>query len=583
MPYCVVGKDGEPPDPALRRLQEAITEQRNYLAAYEKPSENRAFETLRVLDDLNCRDLMFPNLTDQHDSRYWSIASWGVNHALRRIIPRTPSATTFRPHPSSPAIQEQADDFVFSCGVLELAERYEGWLREGVVAGEFRTHKIPGEGRTRDVLVLRSAMASHYDEEIGRAGLRWSSDRIVAKDRPIERRLEHRYRKLRAEMSARVSLLDGWRVSYTSTPEIDGHFLEWARLYLRRIFSQDLIGPDDRIGGRPFSRYVEVLTALSGQSQKHMAYCAILGGSHGPAHLRNLLTTHATRDVFISSLARSLDADTAEVGDILKSFILTAENLDVHTKSGETAWVPIVQASEKTLLLPVYGIDINPFLFLLTDLRARHERDWFRIANEREQRWIEELGAMFDGPRFQIHTRNLRLREEGRDLTDIDFAVLDRKTGELGLFQLKWQHPVGMDNRGRRSTGKNLIMESNRWVEALCGWLDRHGVDELLRRLGFEAVAAPSLQLFVLGRYQAHFTGYDGRDARAVWSDWGHFRRARVEGHRRSISQIAGALRATVARSTAAKQGESLMIPVGELGVVLNPSSEPTPPRDLQA
>jgi len=190
------------PDPALQMLEEAIAGQRNYLAAYEKPSANRAFETLRVLDDLNCRDLMFPALADKRDGRYESIASWGVNHALRRIIPRPPSAMSFSPHPSSPVIQEKADDFVFNCGVLELAERYEGWLREGVVTGELRTHTIPGEERMRDVLVLRSAMPSHYDEEIGRAGLRWSSDHIAAKDRSKERRLEQRYRKLRVEMAS---------------------------------------------------------------------------------------------------------------------------------------------------------------------------------------------------------------------------------------------------------------------------------------------------------------------------------------------------------------------------------------------
>ena len=565
-------------DPALRRLQAAIAEQRNYLAAYEAPSANRAFETLRVLDDLNCRDLMFSGLTEKDEGHRRSISSWGANHALRRIIPRTLSAEPFQPHPSSPTIQAQADDFVFSCGVLELAERYEGWLRKGVVTGDFRRHRIPGEDRERDVLVLRSAMASYSDEEIGRAGRRWASDQVWRKDRLAERMLERQYLKLRNELEKRVTLLDGWQMAYTSTPEINEHFLEWAKIYLRRIFSQDLIGPDDRIGGRFFSRYIDVLTLMSAWSQKHIAYAAILGGRHGPSQIRNLLTTFAPRDRYISAIAQMIDAETAEMSEVLKSFVLTAENLDVHTTGGDTAWTPVVQISEDTLLLPVYGIDINPFLFLLTDLRARYEKDWFRVANERERRWLTELEAIFQGSRYNAHTRNLRLREDGKDVTDIDFAVLDRKTVELGLFQLKWQHPVGMDNRGRRSAGRNLVQESNRWVQAVCGWLDRHGVDELLRRLGFEGVVSPSVHLFVLGHYQLHMTGFDDRDARAIWSDWGHFRRAKVEGHRRSISQIAGALRSTIARATAAKRGESLMIPVGELGVVLNPSSEPPPP-----
>jgi hypothetical protein len=555
-------------------LQEAVAEQRNYLAVYEAPSANRAFETLRVLDDLNCRDLMFPGMTEEKERRYRSISSWGANHALRRIIPRTLSTEPFEPHSSSATIQAQADDFVFRCGVLALAERYEGWLREGVVDGDLRRHQIPGEDRERDVLVLRSATASYSDEEIGRAGLRWASDLIWRKDRPAERKLEREYLKLRGEMEKRVTLSNGWQMIYSSTPEIDEHFMEWAKLYLRRIFSQDLIGPEDRIGGRPFSRYIDVLTVMSAWSQKHTAYAAILGGRYGVAQIRNLLTTCAGRDRYVSAIARAVDAHKDEVSEILRSFVLVNDNLDIHTKGGDPTWAPIVQASQDTLLLPVYGIDINPFLFLLTDLRARYERDWFRVANERERRWIAELEASFQGSRYNTHGQNPRLREQGKDVTDIDFAVLDRKTGELGLFQLKWQHPVGMDNRGRRSTGRNLVLESNRWVQAVCGWLDRHGLDELLRRLRFEGVDSPSVHLFVLGRYQVHITGFDGRDGRATWSDWGHFRRAKEEGHRRSISQIAGALRSILARATAEKGGEALMIPVGELRVVLNPSSQ---------
>lgn len=364
---------------------------------------------------------------------------------------------------------------------------------------------------------------------------------------------------------------------YSSTPEINEHFLEWAKLYLRRIFSQDLIGLEDEIGGRPFSRYIDILTIMSALSQKHIAYAAIIADRYGPDQIRNILTTYADRDLYVSTIAKIAGADASDVSEILKSFVLTVDNIDIHTNRGDTTWAPIVQASRGTLLLPVYGIDTNPFLFLLTDLRSRYEKDWFRVANERERRWIMELEASFQGARYNTHGRNLRLRDEGKDTTDIDFAVLDRKTCELGLFQLKWQHPVGMDNRGRRSAGRNLVLESNRWVQAVYDWLDRHGVEELLRRLRFKGVVSPSVHLFVLGRYQVHMTGFDSRDARATWSDWAHFQRAKVEGHRRSISQIAGALRSTLARAAAAKRGEALIIPVGELSVILNPSSESPP------
>jgi hypothetical protein len=236
----------------------------------------------------------------------------------------------------------------------------------------------------------------------------------------------------------------------------------------------------------------------------------------------------------------------------------------------------LVQASEETLILPIHGLDINPYLFLLTDLRYRYEADWFRLANNREARWIGELNDLFAEPGWCTYHRNLRLRDGGKELTDIDFAVYDETSNELGLFQLKWQHPVGMDNRGRRSAGKNLVEESNRWVEAVNSWLQRNGVHALMQRLGFKNRVPPTVQVFVLGRYHAHLTGFDRRDDRAVWSDWAHFRRARLElAGGATPTQLARHLRAALDQARSSKTGESLMFPLGDLALLVNPTSVP--------
>ena len=571
----MTGKNNEE-ERALAHLRQGLQDQRSYLSGYEQPSEARAFETLRALDDLFFRDLMEPRrVVEENERRFRSLSTWGVNQALRRIVPRRLTSGDFREFPSTTTIQAQADDFIFNCAALELGERYEGWLREGILSGEVRCHPKPdGEG-TLEVLVLRPALSSYSDEEIGLSGLNWSSRRIAAKDRGRERQLEQRHRRMSRDLGQRVELVGGWRVSCSTTPEIDSYFMDWARLYLRRIHSQELIAPDDMIGGRPFSRYLEVLTALSARSQKHIANAAILRARHPHVHIRNLLTSHIGREAFVSALAEFLDADTEDIEAILKSMTLSSENLDTHTSGSATAWAPIVQASAGTMLLPNYGLDINPFLFLMADLRVRHERDWFRIANDREGRWIEEICRLFDGPRWQTHGRNLKLRSNGRVETDIDFAILDQKTNELALFQMKWQHPTGFDNRARRSAGKNFIEESNRWIETVNSWLDRFGAAELRKRLGFDDLGTPDVRLFVLGRYHAHYAGFDGHDARAVWSDWAHFQRVRSHAPRRSLSQLASDLQSVVNQSRSGKKGESLMLPVGNLAIVFNPLSVP--------
>lgn len=190
----------------------------------------------------------------------------------------------FRDFPSNEDNQSKADDFVFNCGVLGLSERFEGWLEEGILTGEVRPYPKPE--RLRNVVVLRSAETSCFDEEIGMAGLRWAADSRWREDRRVELGLEHRHREIEPELEGRVQLVNGWQITYSSTHEIDTYFSEWARLYLRRIFSQDMIGSDEVIGGKPFSRYVEVLTALSTRCQKHIAFAAILRSRHPSVHIR---------------------------------------------------------------------------------------------------------------------------------------------------------------------------------------------------------------------------------------------------------------------------------------------------------
>lgn len=380
---------------------------------------------------------------DKIERQFRAISTWGVNHALRRIVPKIPASRPFRDFPSQATIQAQADDFVVNCATLGLSERFEGWLREGILVGELCLQPKPERQGVSDVLVLRSVAPSYSDEEIGLAGLRWAGEQRLAEDRSLEFVLEERHRKLEPALERHVDLVNGWRVIYESTKEIDDHFLEWGQFYLRRIFSQDMIAPDDVMGGRPFSRYVEVLSALSGRSQKHIAFAAILRARYPSVHIRNLLTSHSDRESFIESLAGYMDADRTEIESILASLILSGDNLEVHTRGDETAWAPIVQASTDTLILPTYGLDINPFLFLLTDLRSRYEKDWFRVANNRERRWIDEIEKLFEEPRWQTNGRNLRLREGGKDLTDIDFAIYERKANELALFQLKWRTRSG--------------------------------------------------------------------------------------------------------------------------------------------
>ena len=247
----------------------------------------------------------------------------------------------------------------------------------------------------------------------------------------------------------------------------------------------------------------------------------------------------------------------------------------MHTGSADTAWAPIVRSSHENCILPLYGLEINPFLFLLTDLEAKYSQDWFRAANNREQRWLADLKLVFPSARWSINDRNLKLREGGRTVTDLDFIAYDSRNNELAIFQLKWQRPVGVDNRARRSAGKNLVAGGNKWIKAVLRWIEKHGADELARRAGISIKPSVQIELFVIARYNAFFSGYADHDEKAVWADWNHFLKVRMEAPEASVSQMAEMLKMQTEKIASSFSGESYMLPILNLAILLNPTSEP--------
>jgi hypothetical protein len=306
-----------------------------------------------------------------------------------------------------------------------------------------------------------------------------------------------------------------------------------------------------------------------------LCYTSLLKHRLPHLSLRNLLTAFTPVDDLVKWIAGQVDADTPTIGHLLEHLTLRPENVAHHTSGGDTAWAPVVRASGKFFILPIYGLEINPFLFLLNELRGRYEKDWFRAANNREKRWIAELQKLFVPSRWHTNGRNLRLGDGERVLTDIDFAVWDTVNNELGIFQLKWQQPIGLDNRARRSAGSNLMANGNRWTETVSAWLNANSALDLAKRLGFRAPRAPVVRLFVIARHHAYFSGFGRHDDRAVWTDWSHFLKIRVEDPDTSLSRLATLLENTIATERPSADHERYMLPLPELAVVLNPKAVP--------
>ncbi|MET3395791.1 hypothetical protein ABIC33_006468 [Variovorax sp. 1140] len=562
-------------EPVLERAQtllsEAIEAQRFRLKGYERPSELLALETVRAIDYMYCGGL-FPRREQGkrlHPGQK-AIMSSGVNDALQRILPTTPNSGPFKPFLSSPATQAKADDFLFDCGLLSLAERQQSFLREGLLQPVIDGRRIEG----MKILVLTAADPSLYREAVGWAGLEWDSEQTMLADRSHEEDLENRHRSMLPTLAAQIEAA-GSTQSYVTSQTTDRYFHEWAEIYLRRMPYRDLLDPGERIGGRVFSDYVAVIEALSAMAQMRLCYAGLLKHRDRRLDLRNLITGAAPHKELIEAVANFLDAETAEVQHLIGHLMLDRENRNAHLERGDTAWASVIRTSSAMCLLPTYGLDINPFLFLLNDLRWKYEKDWFRAANLREPRWIPDLERLFQAPRWQCTRRGVKLTRGSKTVTDIDFAAYDNETGEVAVVQLKWQQPVAADQRIRRSTGRNLMQEGNRWVADVHDWVAEFGVRELVSRLGFKTARISVSKAFVLARYGAHFSGFAGLDERAIWADWAHFQKVRTANLAASPTAFAYALAAEIGAAKDRAAPESLAFPLPNLAIVVNPTHRP--------
>ena len=559
----------------LAFLDAKIEEQALELAQWRRPSETLIFEVLRAIDFAYCEELFSNDEKQDFTARlHQTLLTYGVNRALATMMPDQLMDNPFVLFPSRPDTQEKSDFFLLKCGILERAGQLRGLLAEGLLSARLDTPPQISP-LIRNILVLKTDHPSILQQSVSRTQRRWLSERFSEHDSPWERELEKRHVELLPTLEKQVEAVNGWGMTYSSTNELDRYFLEWGQVYLRRMWSQDLLAADERIGGCQFNEYLGVLAALSGRSQKHLCYAMILKQRHPELNMRNLLTTFAPYDEFLVSLARFLDTDTLYLQKLLASLTLEPVNKIHHVDSGQPAWAPIVRVTHQHCLLPMYGLEINPFMFLLNDLEARYPKEWFQAANNREARWLRELRGMFGGRRWQVAERPVVLRDGGRVVTDIDFLVYDVDSNETGVFQLKWQKPVGADTRARRSAARNLVTEGNRWIGAVSNWLERNGVAELGRRAGIKFKAGAHVEFFVLARYEAMFPGVIERSAAATWSDWAHFLRVIAGNRRSSPRQLCRLIQEEAKRIQAKNEDESTLMPLGDLSILLNPEREP--------
>jgi hypothetical protein len=171
----------------------------------------------------------------------------------------------------------------------------------------------------------------------------------------------------------------------------------------------------------------------------------------------------------------------------------------------------VIELCDGYLLTPVSGAFRNPFngIRMLRESTSSSIQNAFR--EHREEWMAEDLYALFEGPRFQRVPGQTKLRRDGRVVTDIDAAIFDNATGDLVLFQLKWQDFTSSSIRTQRSKAKNFSDQVQGWAKKTASWIDQFGAAALCRALKIRlptGVGLRYIRLMAIGRSNARFRSY---------------------------------------------------------------------------
>lgn len=326
----------------------------------------------------------------------------------------------------------------------------------------------------------------------------------------------------------------GVMVAYDARIEVDKHYMAEA-LSLATNWREDSgIHPKAMLGSITGADITGVGAALISLHSKHIGCVSVAKKMYDHVSSGQSLTIWGPRAELEESISIMSGRPKSVVHSVFNTLAMTSEQAK-KLADHSTPLIPLLfDLGNGFILRPVSCLTRNPFTAARTQHQWLDPRTEHAVAADRENWMREHLYAMFGGRRYICFPGNLKLRRGGAVLTDIDAAVYDRLTGDVGIFQLKWQDYSTNDIRQLRSKATNLSAELTDWSGKVMSWIEENGVsalDKSLRLRQKRRESVRSIMLFAISRSSARTQGYGVRTnapslAMAVWPQ---FVRARME------------------------------------------------------
>lgn len=428
---------------------------------------------------------------------------------------------------STPATRQSAISYLHYAGRHVLFSRTAEMIRHGMVTA----HR--DSSTTISLTISDRASSDHFRDQIDH--LRLLDINNAHEDRsthsPID--VSSHLRSIAASLTFPWNTPQGTMVGYTADPEIDAHFLDVATRQILNWQREAGLHPSSRLPGCSGETLTAVVAVLVSFYIKHVLFVNEGFRLRDNTNISMSYTIWKRFDELVASLSNALPFLPTEEISAAIDLIKAGTNSHAHFLQEHTPYIPLlIEVYDGYLLSPVSGALRNPLagiIRLQSQLNTRFED---AVRRERERWMVSDLYALFEGTRYRCIQGQARLRRNGKDITDIDAAIYDEVTGDLVLFQLKWQEFGTSIVRAQRSRASNFTKQVDEWGKRVCAWIDELGIEALCRslRIRVNAERIRYVRLIAIGRSAARFSSYGyNADKQVLVLSWPQLVRLRIE------------------------------------------------------
>lgn len=338
-------------------------------------------------------------------------------------------------------------------------------------------------------------------------------------------------------------------IGYESDPKLDVYFYGRGYSEIQLAKGYDTFHFATRFGGMTFQHYKLAAAFILQAAHRHRAFVRALLEKDPSIRIEDILTVSGETKSYLENMRDFINY----WGEIREGHVPVTDDgvrilFDVLSVSRRNRTLlhrpgapipPLVQCSDDHVIKVLSGANGHILLFLLNSLQHSFPKDYDRAQREREgvmQRGVQEM-LLTALPHLEFRG-NIKLRRNGKVLTDLDLVAVDTAANRVVLFQLKHQDHYGADLAAMLSRTARLNQQVSDWLMKVRGWLSTASVSEIRATLRLPAAASrPMVSLLVVTRHFAHSLRgvIDGGDV--AFSNWTQLATATAAMHEQGRDQ----------------------------------------------